>query len=536
MLTLPLVVVAALLLGVTEAVDRVSGSIARTGPPVAEGLVLEKHLPVKDLSRLLDSPMEMSTLHRWSNWAGTQHANPARIYSPTAIPDLQAIIHEAGLEGKKIRCAGSGHSWSSSSVVNDDGYMVNMKQMEKIFPPKVNDGVWTVEVETGVLLADLDHFLRHHNPPLAISSNTVLDTIRYGGVISLGCHGAAPAARTMPDIVTEVKIVDSSGVLRTFSKEKDANEFSAATANLGLLGIIYSYTMIVEPMFKLLMSDLHPPLSDYFGDPDICGLKLKNMALNNDQTEIFYWPFNSQGLSREGDTIWLKQWKRTNRTVTESSLARGVRNIFSHLETKFGNTLFQHMAANPSSTPFVDYLLYSINKVESEKVLYAPEAIHYQPGIDNIPCLSTEMAFKVDEGFKNVVKAGNYVIDQVYEHALHGKFPLNLALEMRFIKSSSMAVSNAYDDDPEAIYCMIEIVSVAGTQGFEEFSAKIAHHWMENFQAMPHWAKMWEHVPGIVPHIRRIAGKRLDKFEMVRKKYDPNGLFMTNTFAAVFGH
>ncbi|KAF9958591.1 hypothetical protein BGZ72_000170 [Mortierella alpina] len=359
-----------------------------------------------------------------------------------------------------------------------------MKQMEKIYPPKLQDGVWTVEVETGVLLADLDYFLRHHDPPLAVSSNTVLDTIRYGGVISLGCHGAALAARTMPDVVTEVKIVDASGVLQTFSKEKDANEFSAATANLGLLGIIYSYTMIVEPMFKLLMSQSHPPVSDYFGDPEICGPKLKAMAVTNDQTEIFFWPFNSPGLTRDGDTLWLKQWQRTNRTVTENSLARGVRSVFANLETEFGNTLFQYMAANPSSTPFIDYLLYSLNKGDSERVLYAPEAIHYQPGIDNIPCLSTEMAFQVDEDFQNVVKAGNYVIDKVYELAHQGKFPVNIALEMRFVKSSSMIMSNAYNENPEAIYCMMEIVSVVGTPGFEEFSAMVAQYWMENFQAM----------------------------------------------------
>ncbi|KAF9963102.1 hypothetical protein BGZ70_007628 [Mortierella alpina] len=431
----------------------------------------------------------MNTFHRWSNWAGTQHASPARIYNPTSITNLQAIIKEAESKNKKIRCAESGHSWSSSSVVNDDGFLLNMKQMEKIYPPQLNGDVWTVEIETGVMLSDLDDFLRHHDPPLAVSSNTVIETTRYGGVISLGCHGAALAARTMPDIVTEVKIVDSSGTLQIFSKENNANEFSAATANLGLLGIIYSYTLTVEPMFKLLMSESHPPLSEYFGDPDICGPKLRAMAL-----------------------------------ITESSLARGVRNIFSNLETEFGNTLFQYMAANPAATPFMDYLLYWINKGESENVLYAPEAIHYQAGIDNIPCLATEMAFKVDEGFKNVVKAGNYVVDQVYELAHQGKFPLNLALEMRFVKSSSMVVSNAYDDDPEAICCMIEIVSGAGTPGFEDFSGRA------------HWAKMWEHVPEIVPHIRRTAGKRLDQFEAVRKKYDSNGMFMTDTFAAVLGH
>ncbi|KAG0313879.1 hypothetical protein BGZ97_009805, partial [Linnemannia gamsii] len=45
----------------------------------------------------------------------------------------------------------------------------------------------------------------------------------------------------------------------------------------------------------------------------------------------------------------------------------------------------------------------------------------------------------------------------------------------------------------------------------------------------PHWAKMWEHVPGIVPYLRRQAGERYDRFEGIRKKYDPNGMFMNAT-------
>ncbi|KAF9392165.1 hypothetical protein CPC16_003539 [Podila verticillata] len=98
---------------------------------------------------------------------------------------------------------------------------------------------------------------------------------------------------------------------------------------------------------------------------------------------------------------------------------------------------------------------------------------------------------------------------------------------MRFVKSSNMLLSNAYDDDPEAVYCMMELLSVKGTAGFEEFAAKIAQ---------PHWAKMWEFIPGIVPYLRTQAGDRFDKFEVIRTKYDPQGMFMNSTFAGLLGH
>ncbi|KAF9143203.1 hypothetical protein BGX30_001065 [Mortierella sp. GBA39] len=42
-----------------------------------------------------------------------------------------------------------------------------------------------------------------------------------------------------------------SNTLDTFTRDKDPVEFSAAACNLGLLGVIYSYTLHVEPMFNL---------------------------------------------------------------------------------------------------------------------------------------------------------------------------------------------------------------------------------------------------------------------------------------------
>lgn len=45
--------------------------------------------------------------------------------------------------------------------------------------------------------------------------------------------------------------MDATGTLNTFTRDKDPAEFSAAACNLGLLGVIYSYTLRVEPMFNL---------------------------------------------------------------------------------------------------------------------------------------------------------------------------------------------------------------------------------------------------------------------------------------------
>ncbi|KAK5799589.1 hypothetical protein F5H01DRAFT_356435 [Linnemannia elongata] len=505
-----------------------------------ESLIEELKIAAAKSNGLLDSilhPFDHKTQPAWTNWAKNQSCDPTEIFNPTTLADLTEIVLKAKANGKKIRCAASGHSWSSTSVT--DGYLVVVNKMEKIHRPVWDDELrsWTVMIETGVLVKDLDDVLRENDPPLALPSNVVLDSVRYGGILSLGCHGAATQTRTLPDLVSEVTIIDADGNLNTFTK-RNPEEFAAATVNLGLLGVIYTYTLRVEPMFNLHVTDTYPLLSEYFSTPSIGGPKLKAMVLGNDQTEIFYWPFNTPNLGAANDHIWIKQWQRTQvLPVSVSATAESFKKWCQGYQTQFGDHLYEFMAHNPSSAPFVNCLLYkAIGGKDSEEVLKAPDAIHYQAGIDNLPCVDLEMAFKVNEDFSNVVVAWNYVIDQLYEYASRGEFPFNLTLEMRFVKSSTMLMSAAYDTDPEAIYCMIEVLSVNNTPGFNEFSSKMAKFWMDNFQARPHWAKMWEHVPGIVPYLRRQGSERFDRFEAIRKKYDPNGMFMNATFAGVLGH
>lgn len=139
------------------------------------------------------------------------------------------------------------------------------------------------------------------------------------------------------------------------------------------------------------------------------------MVLGNDQTEIFYWPFNTPGLEAVNDRIWVKQWQRTAvLPVSISPAGEAFKKWCQEYQTQFGDHLYEYMARNPSSAPFVNCLLYkTVGGESSEEVMEAPDAIHYQAGIDNLPCLDLEMGFRVNDDFSNVVVAWNYVIDQV---------------------------------------------------------------------------------------------------------------------------
>src|ERR1043166_1927462 len=55
---------------------------------------------------------------KWHNWAGNIVFEPEKILYPTNVEDLKGYVKKAKSEGKKIRCAAEGHSWSSLSVTS----------------------------------------------------------------------------------------------------------------------------------------------------------------------------------------------------------------------------------------------------------------------------------------------------------------------------------------------------------------------------------------------------------------------------------
>jgi hypothetical protein len=132
----------------------------------------------KEAKAMVGSPMAIidgvafSSGDNWTNFANTLTAKPECLFYPRTLNDLQVIIREATKNKKKVRCVGTGHSWSGTAVTQD--YMVSVNGMNQISNPvQGEDGAWTVTVESGVEVSQLDKFLREHNPPLALASNVV---------------------------------------------------------------------------------------------------------------------------------------------------------------------------------------------------------------------------------------------------------------------------------------------------------------------------------------------------------------------------
>lgn len=137
----------------------------------------------------------------------------------------------------------------------------------------------------------------------------------------------------------------------------------------------------------------------------------------------------------------------------------------------------------PSWTPFVTRLMYRFTPM-LDCVQEIPDALHFLKNAQIFPTWLVEFSIKCDDDddYANVVRAWDHVTQMVYEAANErNEYPLSVALEGRFSKASRCVMSPMYDEDPEAVFFSIELVSGKNTQGFLEFSEKIAKIWMEQY-------------------------------------------------------
>lgn len=101
------------------------------------------------------------------------------ILQPQSLENVVEIVKSANADNNKIRCVAGGYIWSSTSVVDEDGILLFVNRMAKMYTPVYAEGQgWTVEPETGVAVGVLDKFLQRHDLLLAMPSNIVMETVR----------------------------------------------------------------------------------------------------------------------------------------------------------------------------------------------------------------------------------------------------------------------------------------------------------------------------------------------------------------------
>lgn len=417
------------------------------------------------------------------------------------------IVRVAREQGKRIRACGESHTFSA--LVPTDDFLVDVRQMRRVEVDRHHAAGPRVRMESGATVAEVDAALEAEG--LVIPTNVVLSSVRYGGLIATGCHGSGLHQPPLSDFVVAMEVVDGRGRARTLSDDTIGPEaMDAARLGLGLFGLIHSITMRVEPLFNVhhvdrTRADMGETLRD-----------LKRIVTAHDYCDLYWFPF-SPGL-------WLKTYHRSDLPITVGPSRARLERRFQHAGMRVGQRLCRWLVRHPQHTPATCRLLSQFipSRDVIEPVL---GGIHFQTAIEGMHARNMEIGFEIDDDFDNVRRAWSIAVDIVGRHARDARWPLNLALNARFLGNSRSLLSPCHG---RRHTCFVEIMSYRDTRGWDELVAELGSAWLELPGAVPHWPKEFEQIPGVLEKIAARYGQGLRRFAEIRRELDidPDDVFV----------
>ena len=213
----------------------------------------------------------------WENWSGGVRFEPDRIVEPESERELQALVRQCRDEGRTVRVAGAGHSWTP--VVETEDVVVSLAKLSGVVDhdPDAKEAT----VYAGTTLGDAGTAL--HDRDLALPNLGDVSTQTVAGAFATGTHGTGPDFENLAGSLIGGRLVTGTGEIREFSAEDDPDLVRAARVSLGTLGIFTELRLDAQPSYKLQRREYCTTWTD-------CRDRLPELAATNRNFDWSWYP------------------------------------------------------------------------------------------------------------------------------------------------------------------------------------------------------------------------------------------------------
>jgi FAD-linked oxidoreductase len=425
----------------------------------------------------------------WTNWAGDQHCAPHRIEEPASEAELAEAVGRAAVEGLPLRVAGSGHSFTD--IVCTDGVLLRLRRMKRVLEADPESGL--VRVEGGITLAELGPELARRG--LALENLGDVDFQGVAGAVSTGTHGTGIRFRNVSSQVAEMRLVTAEGKTVDLSDDSHPEALQAARVGLGSLGVIASLTLRCVPLYTLQRVDEPRPLEETLG-------RLDDLVDGSDHFELFTFPYTDVALTR------------TTRRVDRPAEPRSRRVRFQEVvENRVLELACRSGRAAPSQVPRINRTLMGLAD-RSEKT-----DLSYLVYANRRDVRFTEMEYAIPRA------AAAVAVERVMGMVERRRLPITFPIELRFVAPDDAFLSTAHGR--ETAY--VAVHTYRGNEFESYFRAVEAI--MNDYGGRPHWGKRHYQTAATL-HPRY---PDWDRFQAVRERLDPGGLFRNDYTDRVLG-
>ena len=428
----------------------------------------------------------------WRNWAGDQRCAPAAIDEPASETDIVASVERARNTGRRVRVAGSGHSFSD--IACTDGHMLRLGRMARLLDADGSTGI--VRVEPGITLARLGEELAAHG--LALENQGDIDAQVLAGAVSTATHGTGRGFQNLSAQVIGLRLVTADGSVRELSGESDPEAFLSARVGIGALGVVSELTLRCVPLFALRRIDDPRPLDETL-------MRIDEAVDRNDHFELFTFPYTGIALTRKSErvagevarppnprAVWLREAVLENRVL---DLASRAGRLAPALVPAINRTLMRFAGRSEKLDA-------------SHRVFATRRDVRF-----------TEMEYAIPRAAAAVCV--ERVIDLVERRGL----PVGFPIEVRFAAADDAYLSPAHGRETS----YIAVHMYRGVE-FESYFRGVEAI-VRDYDGRPHWGKRHYQSASTLSELY----PEWDRFQSVRTRLDPAGLFGNDYTDRVLG-
>lgn len=368
-----------------------------------------------------------------------------------------------------------------------------MQHMNRVLDVDRASGL--VRVQAGITIAELNHELDAHG--LALENLGDIDKQSLAGATATATHGTGARLRNLSSQIQAVELMTADGTTVTLDERHDADAWRAARVSLGALGVVTALTLRAVPSFRLRGVDGPAPLEATLE-------QFEELYDSHEHFEMYWFPYSDMALLRRNDRTEQPPVRRSRaRAYAEDVLLvnHGLR-AFSLLGRRYPHLI-------PRLNRTATSLAGSSERVDaSHRVFVAQRSVRF-----------TEMEYAIPR--ERAAEAVRAVRDGIHQRRLPVSFPI----EVRFVAGDDALLSPAYGRDS----CYIA-VHVFDQMEYEPYF-RMVEEIMDRFGGRPHWGKRhFQTAATLAPRY-----PEWDRFQRVRARMDPDGLFINAELARVLG-
>ncbi len=426
----------------------------------------------------------------FTNWSGLVQCNPHSVEQPRDLEGIARVVRDCSAAGRNLRIVGSGHSFTD--LVKTDGTILSLDNFQGL--ESVDKVARRATALAGTKLFRLNELLDSEG--LAMENLGDINKQSIAGAVGTGTHGTGIRFGNVSSQSRAMTLVLADGSILECSEERDRDIFKAAQVSLGALGVVAKIQLQLVPSYKLNYEIKRATF-------DEIAAGIAGHRDNHRHFEFFLFP--------NTEFVLAKFLNETDEPEDGRSAIKFLNDVV--IENAVFGLLCRISRAFPSFCKTSNRLCGKFVSERREvgrahRVLSTSRMVRFN---------EMEYGVPADRGIDAMREIKNWI----ERSGVAVCFPI----EFRFVKADDIWLSPSYQRD--TAYISVHMYKGMDHRKYFDGVQSI----FREFDGRPHWGKM-----------HTLTAKELaplypmwDKFQEVRHKLDPKGLFMSPYLRALLG-